>query len=222
MKRTTTVSITSRNEIALAGLKCLISSFDDLEIVSASRIPGDILAIISKHKPKIALCEVEDRQHSSDAIHAIIKAKPETRFLMFSGRANAECATKLLSAGAAGYISLTASAQELEDALHQVAQGDTYVSAAIANEVIARMREEAARGQQRREQNLSFREEQIARLLCEGKTNREIAINLGLREKTIKHYMSHMMQKMHLRNRLEVAMALQHVLQVPERARAPH
>jgi DNA-binding CsgD family transcriptional regulator len=56
---------------------------------------------------------------------------------------------------------------------------------------------------------LSIREEQIVRLLLRGRTNREIAIGLGIGEKTVKNYMTILMQKLHARNRLEVLIAAQ-------------
>lgn len=222
MKWSFTVSIVCQEDICRAGLQCLIEKFDDCTIKSISSSAGDILEIVSTSRPDILLCEVEDRKYFAETIHKIITAAPSVRFVMISDKADVDSATRFLSAGAAGYLSLSASSQELHDALRQVGQGDTYVSPAIANKVIAAMREETLRLNHRRENNLSHREEQIARLLCEGKTNREIAVRLGLREKTIKHYMSQMMQKMHLRNRLEVAMALQHLLPLQEAGRVPN
>ena len=66
----------------------------------------------------------------------------------------------------------------------------------------------AARKAERQAQMLNVREEQIARLLLKGKTNKEIAKALALSEKTVKHYMSLLMQKLAARNRLELALAI--------------
>jgi DNA-binding NarL/FixJ family response regulator len=56
---------------------------------------------------------------------------------------------------------------------------------------------------------LSIREQQIVRLLLHGKTNKEIALTIRISEKTVKHYMKLLMQKLHVRNRLEVVIAAQ-------------
>jgi DNA-binding NarL/FixJ family response regulator len=56
---------------------------------------------------------------------------------------------------------------------------------------------------------LSIREQQIVRLLLHGKTNKEIALTIRISEKTVKHYMTLLMQKLHVRNRLEVVIAAQ-------------
>ena len=89
-----------------------------------------------------------------------------------------------------------------------VLDGDTFVSPCIATKLIASLRMAALRKVAVQKMRLTLREEQIVGLLRKGKTNREMADYLDLSEKTVKHYMTVLMQKLAARNRLEVVLAL--------------
>jgi DNA-binding NarL/FixJ family response regulator len=102
-------------------------------------------------------------------------------------------------------------AEELLQAVGAVLDGETFISQKVATNVIAALRAASVRQSMARPRALSIREEQIVRLLLQGKTNREIAGGLGLREKTIKHYMTLLMQKLDARNRVELALAVRSV-----------
>lgn len=84
--------------------------------------------------------------------------------------------------------------------------GDTFISPHLATKIIAAMRLAAARKVAGNPIKLSVREVQIVDQLKLGRTNKEIARELGISEKTVKHYMTLLMEKVHARNRLEVAM----------------
>jgi DNA-binding NarL/FixJ family response regulator len=115
---------------------------------------------------------------------------------------------RALESGAAGYLSSQSTEDEFLAALRHVLDDATYVSPTLANAVIAAMYSAARAQDSNRRARLSTREEQIARELLLGHTNREIAECLGLQEKTVKHYMTILMQKFEVRNRLELALTL--------------
>lgn len=215
MKRVARIGIICHRPICMAGLNSIIGHSDDYEIVSVSFATGDLLGMIGSHAPDIVICEFESRDHVLKGLASVIGQNPQVKIIAMSVSAEIDHAVYLLDVGAKGYISAGCSAEELLEALRQVAVGDSYVSPSVATKVISAMRRAAMRRNTLHSHRLTAREEQIAQLLCQGKTNREIANGLGLREKTIKHYMSQLMQKMHVRNRLEVAMALQATVSAP-------
>ena len=106
------------------------------------------------------------------------------------------------------------SIQDLTNAIQSVVSGETYITQKFAARVIMALREASLRRNAERRNELSVREGQIARLLLRGKTNREIAAELSISEKTVKHYMSALMQKLNVRNRTEAVLAVQ--ARVPE------
>ena len=118
-------------------------------------------------------------------------------------------AIRALDAGAAGYVLKGSSAQELIQAVEAVRHGETYITQRFASQVIAALRNTAVRRVAAEAVKFSIREDQIVRLLLRGKTNKEIAVALRISEKTVKNYMTILMQKLNARNRLEVVIAAQ-------------
>ena len=96
---------------------------------------------------------------------------------------------------------------ELIQAISSVQAGETYITQNFASRVIAGLRDASVRRKAAQAVILSIREQQIVRLLMNGKTNKEIAIAIQISEETVKHYMTALMQKLQVRNRLEVAIA---------------
>ena len=94
-------------------------------------------------------------------------------------------------------------------AIEAVGRGDTFINQCFAAKVIAALRQAALLKVATEKIKLSLREQQIVQQLLRGRTNREIAQGLTISEKTVEHYMTIIMQKLHARNRLEVVIAAQ-------------
>lgn len=114
-----------------------------------------------------------------------------------------------LRLGAQGYVLKGVGAEELVRILQDVAGGRSHVAPGLAGRILATMRNQRA-GTPTAPANpladLSKREEDILRLVAQGMSNREVGLKLDLQEKTVKHYMTSILQKLHLRNRVEAAM----------------
>lgn len=111
-----------------------------------------------------------------------------------------------LKAGAKGYILKGVGSRELVAIVRDVAAGQSYVSPSLAARILNAMR---SGGGSRRSadpiEDLSHREEEILKLVAAGKSNKEVGLALDLQEKTVKHYMTAILQKLHVRNRVEAA-----------------
>lgn len=111
-----------------------------------------------------------------------------------------------LKAGAKGYVLKGVGSRELVSIVRDVADGKSYVSPSLAARILNAMRGGST---SRREVNpiedLSHREEEILKLVAAGKSNEEVGLALDLQEKTVKHYMTAILQKLHVRNRVEAA-----------------
>lgn len=113
-----------------------------------------------------------------------------------------------LDAGATGYLTHGSTQEELLECVESVLGGDTFVSPCIATRLVASLRTAALRKAAAQKLRLTLREEQIVALLRKGRTNKEMAHELALSEKTIKHYMTVLMNKLAARSRLEVVLTL--------------
>lgn len=111
-----------------------------------------------------------------------------------------------LKAGAKGYVLKGVGSRELVAIVRELNRGQSYVSPALAARILNAMRSD---GTPKRTANpiedLSRREEDILKLVAEGKSNKEVGLALDLQEKTVKHYMTTILQKLHVRNRVEAA-----------------
>lgn len=205
---TSDLAIYSYQPIMIEILIAKISKSELLSLFVTTQSPKDAVEIARHNKPSLMLVDCGRADRGIDLMRDIRKVSPETKVVIFTGIESSEHAVIALDAGAAGYISSACSKIDVVTALELVASGQTFISPHIAALVIKRMRRASDENKHAAEQRMSHREEQIAHLLLQGRTNRAIADRLGLSEKTIKYYMSSLMQKFAARNRLELAMAL--------------
>ena len=144
-----------------------------------------------------------------EAIAKIAEFSPLTKVLAFTASAGIDYAVRALEAGVSGYVLKGSTANELSEAIQKVLTGDTFITPSFATKVIVALRDASLRKIAARAIKLSLREDQIIKLLLRGRTNKEIASQLKISEKTVKHYMTLLMQKLNVRNRLEVIIAAQ-------------
>jgi DNA-binding NarL/FixJ family response regulator len=157
----------------------------------------------------VALVDLGMPGNVYEAIQSLRAKAPDTKILVFTASVAIDHAVRALEAGAHGYVLKGSTIGELTDAIRAVFKGETYLTQSFALKVISALRNTSARKAALHALQLSLREEQVVRLLLRGKTNREIADSLKISEKTVKYYMSALMQKMHARNRIEVVLAAQ-------------
>jgi DNA-binding NarL/FixJ family response regulator len=140
------------------------------------------------------------------AVRRITAEATGVRVLMLTVSESEDDAYAALEAGAQGYVLKGVSGPELVQAIRTVAGGESFITPAFASRLLGRMRHR--QDMERHRIELTHREEQIIREVANGLTNREVADKLNLSEKTVKYYMTNVMQKLHARNRVEAVTAL--------------
>jgi len=142
------------------------------------------------------------------AAGAIAAALPEARIMMLTMAETPESLMAALKAGAHGYVLKGVSASELRAIVARVAAGEAYVTPALAAEMLTEFSRPRAPDSF---ESLTSREAEVLELLSQGMTNRAIGEQLHLAEKTVKHYMTVILQKLQVRSRTEAALlAVQH------------
>ena len=114
-----------------------------------------------------------------------------------------------LKAGALGYILKGVGSRDLVGVVKDLAAGQSYVSPSLAARILNAMRAGPATKAANPIDDLTKREEDILKLVAAGKSNKEVGRELDLQEKTVKHYMTSILQKLHVRNRVEAALMAQ-------------
>jgi DNA-binding NarL/FixJ family response regulator len=132
---------------------------------------------------------------------------PYSKIVILTAVEDEDAVLRALKDGAHGYVLKGVSADELVQVVRSVCRGETYVTPSMAGRLLAELKSPAAnRAAGDPLGELSERERTILDLVAQGKTNKEIAAELFLAEKTVKHYMTNVLHKLQVRNRVEAAL----------------
>ncbi|HEV7322888.1 MAG TPA: response regulator transcription factor [Ensifer sp.] len=210
------VAFVDDHPILLEGLVSIYSGKSDLDIVAKGENAIDALKIVEEHAPHVLVLDLSMPGDAVAAIDLIAQKYQGTRIIVFTANSSIETAIQVLNYGVAGYVLKGSTASDLHQAIRTVHGGETFITPGFATKVIMAMKTAEMRRRKQAQQRLSLREEQIVRHLMRGSTNREIARCLDISEKTVKHYMTLLMQKLDVRNRLEVVLAAQRLEVLPD------
>lgn len=201
---TTRVFLLDDHEVVRRGVRDLLESEDDLEVVGEASTGAQALERIPVARPDVALLDVQLEDETGIEVAREIRSRhPEIRCLMLTSFADDEALFDSIMAGAAGYILKQVRGNELVDGVRRVAAGQSLLDPAMTTRVLDRLRH----GQQQDERiaSLTSQERRILDLLAEGLTNRQIGERLHLAEKTVKNYVSNVLMKLGMERRTEAA-----------------
>lgn len=175
------------------------------EVVGEGADADAAVALVRAHAPDLALLDISMPGDGVEAARRIRDAAPSVRVAMLTVSEDEGNVARALEAGAIGYVLKGVSAAELRSVLAGIARGEAHVSPALAARVLMTMRRPRSRDR-RPIDDLTRREEDILRRVATGLSNREVAEALGIQEKTVKHYMTAILEKLHARNRVEATL----------------
>jgi len=179
----------------------------DIEVVAEGESAEDAVAIAGMRLPDIMLLDVSMPGGGVNAARQIAAAYPVVKIVMLTVSQDEEDITAALRAGARAYVLKGVAARELVDILRHVARGDVYVTPSLAAGLLYEMTNApASRTPSSPLDDLTDRERQILERVSVGDSNKEIGERLNLTEKTVKHHVSNILQKLQVRNRVEAAL----------------
>jgi len=180
---------------------------DLFEVVGQASTGREAVAMIAAHKPDIALLDISMPDGGLWALSQVMTSPEPPRVAMLTVSEEDDDVMQALKAGATGYLLKGVGAQELVSVVSDLAAGRSYLAPSLAIKVLAAMNApRAAPADDDPLDGLTKREEDILRLVSEGKSNKEVGRALDLQEKTVKHYMTTILQKLQVRNRTEAAL----------------
>ena len=203
------VALVDDHPLMIEAIHSLLSRTDGFDVVGTGTTAHDVVELCHRTHPQVAIVDLSMPGDVYSAMANAIKISPSTKIVAFTAATGVDSAIRALDAGASGYVLKGSSTMELIQAILAVHTGETYITHSFASRVIAGLRDASVRRRAAEAVILSIRERQIVRLLMSGKTNKEIAIAIKISEKTVKHYMTALMQKLQVRNRVEVVIAAQ-------------
>ena len=199
------------------GVAAILAAEADIEIVGQGASADQAIQLAALHKPDIILLDINMPGGGVHAAQSIKQASPEIKLVILTGADDEEYVMDTLKAGAHAYLLKGVMARELIDVLHLVNSGQSYVSPVLAAGLLREMSKNPssepaplpAAGEKNGLEELSEREAQILALISDGLSNQEIGQRLFLTEKTVKHYITYIFQKLNVQNRVQAAMLAQ-------------
>jgi two-component system, NarL family, nitrate/nitrite response regulator NarL len=201
----TRIAFVDDHPAMLQGLISLFSKNSDYDIVATGASACDAWKITEAHKPDILFMDLSMPGNVYSVIEDISQHLEETKVVVCTAFSSVDSAMRALDAGASGFVLKTSGADEFYAAANSVHRGDLFITGEYASQVMRGLRNRKQQEPAGASVKLSVREQQIVDLLHDAHTNREIAATLAISEKTVKRYMTTLMQKLHARNRVEVA-----------------
>jgi two-component system nitrate/nitrite response regulator NarL len=201
------VAVVDDHPVVREGISCGLSVEPGLQVVAKGGTADEALAIVAGYAPDIIVMDLSMPGNVFAAITHISQSS-QTKVVVFTAFSSLDSALRALDAGALGFVLKGATADELIEAINYALEEKLYIAREYASKVLGALR--ARKGPDRAAvASLSVREQQIVNYLLQAMTNREIAVSMKLSEKTVKRYMATLMQKLHARNRVEVAINAQ-------------
>ncbi len=199
------VLIADDHPVVRHGLRAFLQLQGDLDIVGEAGNGLEAVAQVEKHRPDVVLLDlVMPRMDGIDAIRQIRQASPSTKVIVLTTFADDEKVFPAVKAGAAGYLLKDVEPRDLAEAIRTVNRGEGLLHPRIASKLM----HEFAGEQERTDtiEALTEREMDVLRLIAQGKSNREIAREFVLSEKTVKTHVSNILAKLRLADRTQAAL----------------
>lgn len=194
------------------GVVSILGSEPDLDVVGQGLTADDALRLTRDLLPDVILLDVNMPGGGLNAAETIANSFPVVKIIMLTGSADEDDVLAALKAGAHAYVLKGVAARELNTILHTVYAGEGYVTPSLAASLLSEMKSPVKEKQPTKVDSfdeLTDRERQILELIADGTSNKEIGQKLFLTEKTIKHYVTNILQKLHVSNRVQAALLAQ-------------
>jgi len=201
-----TVGIVDDHPLLREGVAHTLTQSGKFTVVGTGEKAGDALRIAHDLLPEIMLLDINMPGGGIDVARQLATQYPIMKLVMLTISENQEHVCEAMEAGARGYILKGVSAQDLVETLLSVEKGQYYVTPQLAARLLRQPTRNAPALTKLDE--LTHRETEILGNVAKGLTNKEIARTLSLSEKTVKHYMTNVMQKLQVRNRVEAVLTL--------------
>lgn len=194
------------HKVVRLGLLTLLQHYRDIQVAGEAGSVAEAVARALEIKPHLVLMDVRlPDGNGFEACRQIRKLLPEVRVLFLTSFADEEIVIESIDAGADGYLLKEIDEATLVRAIRDVARGQSILDPAITRRVLERARTPGAASIRDRWDSLSPQERRVLALVAQGKTNKEIAMDLNLSDKTVKNYLSNVLDKLEMTRRSQAA-----------------
>jgi DNA-binding NarL/FixJ family response regulator len=199
------IAIVDDHPIVRQGLVSALDDEQDFDVVGSGGDAGEALALVRRYQPDVMLLDLElPNRNGVQAIPDLLEAGRDLKVLVFTAYDTDERVLRAIEAGAKGYLLKGATITELALAIRAVAAGESALAPRVAAKLVSAMRSPRDGGQ------LTARERQVLTLISQGLASKQIALSLGISERTVKFHTTSLLRKLDADNRAQaVAVAAQ-------------
>jgi len=191
------------------GVSITLDSEPDFEVVGQGENYADALRLAKELTPDTVLLDISMPGGGVETARDLNLAMPTIKIIMLTASEDEKDVMSALQAGASGYILKGIGGKDLVNIVRRVSMGDTFITPSLATNILVHSYNNGSSPKQTMLEKLNRRETEILKALERGLTNKQIADELFLSEKTIKHYMTSILQKLQVKNRVEAALMSQ-------------
>lgn len=200
------VMLVDDHEVVRQGLRALLEAEDDIKVVAEADNGVSAVSLASAHNPDVVVMDVRMPDGSGvEACRAIRDVQPDVQVIMLTSFSDDEALFNSIMAGAAGFVLKQIRGRDLIEAVRTVAGGRSLLDPDVTKRVLERLRKAKFDEKDPKLSRLSPQEERILDMVGDGLTNREIAERIHLSDKTVKNYVSTILQKLEVARRAEAA-----------------
>lgn len=201
----TSIVLIDDHEMVRRGLRALLHLEPDMAIVGEAATVADGIAAVERLAPQMVLLDVKLPDASvTEACRRLLAVAPKLRILVLTSYAEDSTVMAAVQNGAHGYVLKDVRMDDLIRAIRTVAGGQGYLDPRVTQQALHWIRSSSRLGAASLgTSRLSPQERLILPLLAEGKTNKEIAVQLRLSDKTVKNYLANIFDKLHVKRRTE-------------------
>ncbi len=193
------------SEVVRMGLRALLNAAAGFTVIGEATDVKSAVEASKALRPDVILLDIHLPDGTGlDACRQILRQSPESRILVLTSEADERLVDQAIRAGAHGYLLKEINAQALVQAIRDVAEGKSILDPAVTARVM-QMVKSNEQGEDTSLSTLSPQEHRVLGLIAEGRTNKEVAAQLGLAEKTVKNYLSTVFEKLHVSRRSQAA-----------------
>jgi two-component system, NarL family, nitrate/nitrite response regulator NarL len=194
------------------GIAYALGEEADFAMVGSGASADDAMALAEKFRPDVMLIDINMPGGGLAALQQITGCYPDIACVIITAREDGETVGRALRIGARGYVLKGISGQDLARTLRSIQQGELYITPALAKALLMASEGPPGAGFSKAVPGLDYltkRESDILNLIAQGMINKQIGFELGLTEKTVKHYVTNILQKLQVSNRVEAALIAQ-------------
>ena len=194
------------HEVVRLGLKALLSNYPKFEVVAEAGSADEAVLRAKEYKPDVVIMDIRLPGRSGiEATREITQLLPETKVLILTSYAEDELLFDAIDAGAYGYVLKQIGSDDLVHALDAIGRGEALLDPTLTQKVFKRVREASRKATNEAFASLTDQEIRILGLISSGKTNKEIAADIFLSDKTVRNYVSSILSKLSVKTRAEAA-----------------